>query len=241
MAGFVKLLTDASRIQVASQATQVITTGASVAAGNHVMILSQRSTTGCTITGVTSTGSGTVGSVVESSALDFITTYSVCICSIYCPNGLSNTDTIAVAWSGGAAFDFWTAILAEYTGLATASWADKIAQQTTFGTSADSGSTATLSQADELVFGGFMANSGKTIAAGSGYNLHASQLDDAGPGITLAIEDKVVAVTTAVNATFAWDATGISYAAFVSTYKVAAVAATSYAIPTTRVPSVMIT
>lgn len=221
MPGWVKNLTDASRTQVADQDTHVVTTGASVAAGNHVILFAMRSTIGCTITGVTSSGSGVVGSVAESSPLDFLGDHSACIASLYCPNGLSSSDTISIAWSGGSAFDFWDVVLAEYNGLATSSWADQVMQQTTFDTSADSGATATLSQSSELVFGGLLLVAGQTIAAGAGFDLHASQLDDGGPGVSLALEDKVVAATTAVNATFSWDATATSYAAFVATYKIA--------------------
>lgn len=119
----------------------------------------------------------------------------------------------------------WLAqILIEQRGLAASPF-DKSASGTGTSNAPLTGATATLSQADEIVYGAMTNNSGanpETVNAGSGYTNLNNSLN--GGVQIVAGEYKVVAATTAVTASFSLG-DGPQWAIVCITYKGAAAGA----------------
>lgn len=113
-------------------------------------------------------------------------------------------------------------VLLEYTGLTTTDPLDQVARAGGTTVNMDSGNTGTLAQADELVvgIGGDDFGAGEVYTAGTGYGHLEQRTATAG---TIAFEDKVVAATSAVSATFTLGSV-TDNATSVLTFKVAAVA-----------------
>lgn len=225
MAGWVKDITTSVVTQTDNQL--VITTGLTVAAGNHVMVIGMRSnlTSTDTLATLTTSASGATTSI-DAASLDLGggAFDSIAVGSIYCPNGMTNTDTVTLLWTNASAFTFFAGALYEYTGLATVAWTDKTAQSSGFAASIDSTATATTAQADELIFGALgVIDAAQTITATSGLATRA-QLQSVGATLTLCGADKIVSATGTYSATGTWSPGGAdNQGAIVVTYKVSAV------------------
>jgi len=113
---------------------------------------------------------------------------------------------------------------AEFSGIASTSWFDKTAEAADggFGTALDSGNTATISQADELLIGAGAIGGDTTFTAGTSYTLFSNA------GSTgLGAEWRIVSSAAAYKATFTTAAAGW-WTASIATYKGAAAAATGH-------------
>lgn len=115
--------------------------------------------------------------------------------------------------------------IAEFAGALTTDPLDKtaVANINTPSATPSSGNTAALAQADEMVFGALIPDIGDathTITAGSGYgDLEAD--NDGNAHIAGAIENKIVAATTAVAATFSVAGGNVRYICRAATFKAA--------------------
>lgn len=109
-------------------------------------------------------------------------------------------------------------IAQEFLGLLTSLALDKNTATGTTGTTADSGNTATTTQADELIFGGMAEETNATISLGSGFSNLDSDLTIASLG--LGAESKIVSATGAYNATFGLGSS-VNWLAAVATFKLA--------------------
>lgn len=215
---------------MASQLKQIFTgnnTGASA-----LTITMQNTTTGSTIIAavngdagverITSITDGTnnltkitaASGAIGGGALSYVSVWY-----IY-NNTAQTTPTFTFTKSAGTGIEV---VLLEYTGLTTTDPLDQVARAGGTTTSMSSGSTGTLAQANELVvgIGGDDFGVGEVYTAGSGYGHLEQRTAAAG---TIAFEDKVVAATTAVSATFTLSDT-TDNATSVLTFKVASVAA----------------
>lgn len=111
--------------------------------------------------------------------------------NIYEADGLNSAaDTLTI----GTGSQNWHGYLGEYSGMSAPAF-DKTACATGSGTAINSGNTATLSQANELVIG-YIFGDGSQVA-GSGFNTRVNQ----NPGGDRLYEDKNVTSTAAVAAT----------------------------------------
>lgn len=136
---------------------------------------------------------------------------TLCIFSAHNVAGGSTTVTATV--TGGPATLRWG--IHEYSGLATSSTLDKTHSANGVGTAADSGATATTTQADELLFGVLDCGAGCTATAGSGYTLRNNNI-----GSKYSSEDQIVSATGTYSATFT--ITSDDWSAAIATYKAAA-------------------
>lgn len=137
----------------------------------------------------------------------------------YCMNAAAGATTVTATFS--VTTDFRRIVLAEHSGVATSAALDKAAVNATTNTTATnnvtSSATAALAQADELVIGAVMdtANGANTQTAGTGFTKNPSTAFG-----LCAIEDRIVAATTGVAATWTFGTAG-RYAALVATFKLA--------------------
>jgi hypothetical protein len=136
---------------------------------------------------------------------------------IHCVLGtaLTTSDTISITYVGGSSSNA-AALCLEFTGL-TSTPADKGVSTGSSGvTSQSSGTTGTLSQANELVVAGLAMNSSSTPTVPSGFSTKISQTANAAVGLHLAY--LVVTATTAHDPSWSWSgATNASASA--TTYK----------------------
>lgn len=122
----------------------------------------------------------------------------------------------------------------EVSGLVLAGAFDKSAAGSGTSVTPSSGNTATLTQADEYVFGGAGRLTGTgSWTAGSGYNLRQNATDPTN-GSAQASEDKSVLATTAVSATFT--IASAAWECVCATFKSAAAATESYPAPYQPMP-----
>jgi hypothetical protein len=133
-----------------------------------------------------------------------------------CPGG-ADTVTITLSASANVAI-----AIREYNGLATSAPLDQTAAGASADGSpsgtADSGATATTTQANELLIGltGDTAGSGTTISAGTGYG-NLIQVNQA-TNVGLGMEDQTVSSTGAYHATFGLSPTA-QWGCIVATFK----------------------
>lgn len=143
-----------------------------------------------------------------------------------CEDPSGSNATVTVTFGVGQFSD--SAIeIREYSGLSSSAIDQVGGQNNTAATSHPSGSTPTLSQANELVFIA-MCIDGDTssgVTGDAGYNTVSTQKGfDAFTGI--AVQDKTVAATTAVSGTMT-TSTNKNSSVLVTTYKIATVAGNS--------------
>lgn len=137
----------------------------------------------------------------------------------YRENISGSPTTVTGNLSGSSGFR--RAVAVWHTGVLTSGALDKSARQsaanTTATDNATSTATATLAQADELVLGGaWQTNTtDATFTAGTGYTERAETTGS----YQAQVEDKTVAATTAVAATWTCSATG-RYSGAVDTFKI---------------------
>lgn len=134
----------------------------------------------------------------------------------YIENNIGGADTVTVNY-GSTQFDLGCMFVAEYSGIATASALDKTATATGFGGTSNSGSTATTTQADELLIG---VTSGThtfgSYTPGSGWTERAD-ITTGRPGH---YQEKIVSSTGAYDST-ATLSTNANWAAGIATFKAA--------------------
>ncbi len=204
----------------------VITTGASVAQGDLLVVIGFRyiNAAGDTIASVTDSKGNTY--VVDVGGQDMGGGQIVGVASGYMTSALTNTDTVTITWTNASAVSYFGGQLTEYSGIATSSWTDKTASTAGFRTQANgitSGATATLAGSNDLVYGLLFVQSGsETISAGSGYTIR-SQVTSASVTAVWAPEDKVLSGSTAAQtATGSWVTGNQNEGAICVTYKAAA-------------------
>ena len=128
---------------------------------------------------------------------------------------ITSSDTVTVTWSGAtsSAAELW---IYEVSSAATSSAFDTSAIANTAVVAADSGNTATLAQADEVVFGiSKITASGRTFTPEGSYSVSANPTR----GATTSVAFKVVAATTAVSFTGTWSSTDAATVTAVATFK----------------------
>lgn len=177
-----------------------------VGAGNAIILLALSFTTGYSVT-------DTNGTPVEDvSKSGGIASYRVSIWSVLNANAGTHTFDLA-SGSTNSAIHAW-----EISGLATSSAFDKSSTDTGSGGTASSGSTATTSQADELIIGCVHA-ANTTFSAGSGYS-DFQESTESTFFQSFASEAKIVAATSTYQADFPY-AGSPNWSAAVATYKIA--------------------
>lgn len=111
---------------------------------------------------------------------------------------------------------------AEYSGVLLTDPLDQTATQASSGNPVDSSSTATTTQADELLIGYGQQSSGVNLAwsAGASYTLRAN-VADAVPSSIGAMVERLVSATGAYNATMSHGGETGTYSALIATFKAA--------------------
>ncbi len=222
---FLKLVNNGT--ETVNQQTMSLAAGVEVVAGSLLIVTARRTNAGDVVASVSddSANSG-AANVYTVDIGDTIGTKVHYICSSYLTRTIDSDDIISVTWTNGAAFNFFSMVCIAYTGSATTNWFDKGSSHAHFHTQAEgivSDFTATLAQADELVFGVCSQdNTALTNSPGSGYTERDTMSFN---NVLTLYEDKIVAATTAVEATASWSGgTNETMLGIVATYK-AAVAA----------------
>lgn len=210
--------------QTANQQAMVITVGATIAAGNLLSVVAIRGNGTSDALATVTDSKGNTYTVDKNDV--FPGNENLAVASSVLATGLGVGDTITMTWTNAAANNFWSSLLSEYSGIATASWADKAAAATAFAAQATdaitSGATATTTQASELVFGMITTeNTGDVLTAGTGFTLR-TQYADANMGIKVGVEDMDVTSTGAQTATGTWPTGNRRESAICVTYKAAA-------------------
>jgi hypothetical protein len=134
----------------------------------------------------------------------------------YVANCAAGANTVSV--SGGFS-GFQVICVGEWSGVATASPLDKtaVAQGTTG--SADSGATATTTQADELLIGGMALDSSQTLTWTGSFTSRASAING-GSNRQGFLADRIVSSTGAYDATATYTGSS-SWMAAIATFKAA--------------------
>lgn len=137
-----------------------------------------------------------------------------------------------LTWTNSVSASIRIAIF-EYSGIATSSPLDKTSSLYTSGspTSADSGSTATTTQAAELLVGVLCLNAANcgTTTAGTSQSYAIEERVPADPNARLVSEDVVVAATGTYKADFTWaNASSADAICLIATYKAAGGVAVDY-------------
>lgn len=175
---------------------------------------------------ITSTPSETWTQRIHSTLNDDI--------SVYEASNVAGGNYSIVGHEQGATANTMGVMVHEVSGLVTAGAFDKSAAGSGTSVTPSSGNTATLTQADEYVFGGAGRLSGTgSWTAGSGYT-QRQNFTDATNGSAQASEDKNVAATTAVAATFT--IASAAWECVCATFKSAAAATESYPAPSQPMP-----
>lgn len=148
--------------------TQVITPTANTVAGHTLFLVFSMNNSTRTVTGVTDTAGGNTWAVDVSASAN---TRTVSICSVFLNTAILTSHTITATLSGmSTSGNTWW--LEEFSGVLSASFLDKTATAAwASGTAADSGTTATTTQADEVAITGFCwGAAGATFTDSSGYS-----------------------------------------------------------------------
>lgn len=192
---------------------QNTTTGSTIIAAININQTAER------ISGITDgvnslTNIATASGLIGGGALSYISIW-------YLYNNVGQTTpTFTFTKSATAGIEV---VLLEYTGLTTTNPLDQVARAGGTTTSVSSGNTGVLAQANELVvgIGGDDFGAGQVYTTGAGYGHLEQKTATAG---SIAFEDKVVAATTAVSATFTLGST-TDNAAAVLTFLIASTSA----------------
>jgi hypothetical protein len=206
----------AAKNGVATAASITGTLGASTTAGNFVVVAGMFARAA---TGVTVTNNSNPGDAVTIVAATFDDTGSgtkTFVQAVFAPTAGS---TAFKATFSGTTPTFSSIFVWEFSGLTSPTF-DKAVHAVGTAATADSGTSGTLTSADEAAIGFFCSNGTGGTAAGSGWSIVA------GDGIEASNatfgEHRVVAATTAINAT-ATGASG-SWVAHLATFMAGAAA-----------------
>lgn len=189
----------------------------SVTAGNLIVVGLARYSGG--ITSVSDSLGNTYHEI--GTEFQFTADNSLALRMFYAYNIGGGACTVTVSCSTGTSLSIF---VSEYSGIITTDPLDKLAtaESSSAGTTANSGNTATISQADELLIGfGIQYAAGTvSVAAGANYSLRQSYTDN-NNYMTGGLEDRVVSGAAAYNATMTWGSS-IGWIMRVATFKAAA-------------------
>lgn len=132
----------------------------------------------------------------------------------YRANTGAGATTVSVTNTSGN--NYISMVIAEYPGLLTALPFDVGHAATGSTTAHNSGATATLAQAAELVIGGTLHDSGPVSVPTAGAGFALVDYQNSTSNVPVAMEEKTVSATTAQTATFTWEA---AFATAVATFK----------------------
>ena len=214
----------------AQTTTTVFSPATTIAAGKFVVLFATSASSKVVSSVADSVGGNTWVVDATGSGSGFGTSFASC----QVVTQLTSSDTITITWSAA------TSALAGYglqevTGIVTSSAFDKskFANGSTNPTAPTTGASATLGQADEIVFGLFKVAAMSAWAAGSGYSDVTTPFTSA---CTTSLEYKIVAATTAVTADGV-ATSGTSYMCGLATYKGAAADVSVTAVAATATPA----
>lgn len=194
--------------------------GVDPTAGNMIVVGVEIETAAATNTSVTDNAGNTYTSDTNVSAAG----QSIKVWKAY--NITSTAGLIVTVHNSGSVS---TGIIAqEFNGTGTSDPFDKTASSTGSSTALDSGSTATLSQADEIVIGFGTVDNVDTLTTGATYTNGASTTS---ANFRCRMESKVVAATTAVNATLTANSSG-NWEMLVITFRIQGATTTSTSLST---------
>ena len=197
----------ANGVATVSSAVHALTTTADVAAGDHIIITCGATGAGVAISSVADNSGAplTYQTDVQLAQGGGSSSTSVAIISAYAPAGLPLGTVITITWNATSTRK--TARIVEYSGLDPTTWLDQTASAgTSFtGTSMANGTTATTTQADELVVAAWTARAGThspTWTAGSPYTLGGNEVcAPSSADSILGEEYQIVSATGAYTAT----------------------------------------
>lgn len=216
----------------ASSYAVALSTASTIAVGNH-LVIGLHTTTTVTVTSITDPRGNTWQ--IDVGVTNAANNSRLTIASCKVANAYSNGDSLTVNMSAGAQSAIWG--VQEFSGLDATSWLDKTATNAgATDTTRDSGTTATLSQADEVcvaVLGaGAGASSAGTYDADWTSVVHDQRSTNLIRGMEMAY--KIVSATTAEQ----YGATGAAstpWAGVIATYK----AASSVTVPSRALPPIL--
>lgn len=170
---FVKQIGSATYANAATASSVTITIPAGgVATGDTVIITAGNSgNDGVTVSSAIDSRGNSYTVDANKSQISYFE--NTAIVSGYIATALQAGDTITVTYSGQASI--MSALASEWSGIASSGRVDRTANKIATTNALDSGTTATTTQAAELVIGSFIANGNTTFTAGSGYTPFATQ------------------------------------------------------------------
>jgi len=189
-------------------------------AGNHLVVTMHAEDGSTSITTVTDDA----GNSYTVHSNQHHGSYDLGVASGYLTSGLSAAQKVFVnlSTSAGAA-----AACFEFSGGDSAGWFDKTASATTaFDVTFDSGLTAATTQADEMLFGAAIGETGSAVTGSPGGSYIELQ-DTTGSGVRYS-EYRIVAATGTYRADGGWSS-AIASTATIATFKAAAAASTGLA------------
>ncbi|MDP2674685.1 MAG: hypothetical protein Q8Q00_07240 [Dehalococcoidia bacterium] len=208
---FVKTVGTATQSSSSNSSITITVPAAGVAAADSIIV----SVTAGTFAGAVSC-SDTKGNSYAVDA-DVTGVGRLFVCSAHNVTALASGDTITATYPSLSGVT--TASANEFSGVSATTPADKVSTAAGNNASPSSGSTATTTQANELLFGAIAHNSTPTFAPGSGYNLAGQVIGGSGSGQkTNSPEYRIVSATEsyAANGTLS---SGQQWQAAIVTYK----------------------
>lgn len=207
-----------SAVGAATTTTITVTAAASASVGDFlVVIVGGANAPAATCTVTDSAGNTWANDVTANSDAR-----GLFFRSAQCTNAVtSGSSTFTATFSFGV-FARHIAVF-KVSGIATSSALDKTASAVGTAVGYDSGNTATLSQADELVVGACVSDSNSAETSTPGTGLTELFDNTNGSALNLAVNYKIVSATTAVKGDGTWtNSGGRNWTAAVATYKAAA-------------------
>jgi len=208
---FVQTVGTATQSSSSNSSITITVPAAGVAAGDSIIV----SVTAGTFAGAVSCSDTKANSYTIDA--DITGAGRLFVCSAHNVTALASGDTITASYPGFSGVT--TASANEFSGIAPTTPADKVSTAAGNNPSPSSGSTATTTQANELLFGAIAHNSTPTFAPGSGYNLAGQVIGGSGSGQkTNSPEYRIVSAT----GSYAADGTlssGQQWQAAIVTYK----------------------
>jgi hypothetical protein len=195
--------------------------GSNVTAGNLLCnAQSQFQAGAATITTPTDTLAHTYAGMVAEQSL---VAGTIKLRSFYVENASGGADTVTFDMSGASTGDI-TVVVAEFSGALTAAALDQTSSATDSSgssTAVNSGATAAIAQADEMVWGAMLHDSGSnlTITQGGGASL-VQENEGGAANMPIATSYLIVAAIATYSATWTISS-GAQWAAHVATFKAA--------------------
>lgn len=196
---------------------QAINPATTIAAGTVAIVIAHGG-------GVFANGDNKLSSVTDSKGNTWVvdhtygpntTANSISFAHGIITTAVTSADTVTLTWtvSGNVNRSIW---IQEVTGLAVASTFDTFADNTGNSTTPTTGPTATLAQADEIVFctAGNTTNNSTWTPGATYTSVTTPQL-----ALISGLEYKIVAATTAVAGAGNWSPLAVQYNMSVATYK----------------------